>query len=381
MGNEYLIYLQEILDTSWVVELISEQFDDAINMMTTDSIIYGGAVRDCLAGKTLLGDLDIIVPSAEHHILINKFIQNPKWLLINRTQKGREREPFNPFLPVNNNHSYENSKISGITSFKTLGDKIVQIVELPTTDDTPFQSAVRFVKQVDIVCCGVILTNNGRVFEVVPNAYNDCKKNILCLNTTFNINNIEGFQSRIKKLVAREWHNAVDMNQVVKTVKKKQKIFNQTEVKDISIIKFRYAKTKSTTMNNNNGYELFISNKDLIHIGKRTETFSRLGRMAKRYLLDIIIHMKFYGIVIKCVNQATADFVYKKIFNTKKRSSPFNKETHINWETEKVLMPKKSTNLRGLPPSDPSSQIRTLNKKTYTEWKTENILMSKGDIE
>lgn len=330
MGNEYLIYLQEILDTSWVVELISEQFDDAINMMTTDSIIYGGAVRDCLAGKTLLGDLDIIVPSAEHHILINKFIQNPKWLLINRTQKGREREPFNPFLPVNNNHSYENSKISGITSFKTLGDKIVQIVELPTTDDTPFQSAIRFVKQVDIVCCGVILTNNGRVFEVVPNAYNDCKKNILCLNTTFNINNIEGFQSRIKKLVARGWNNTIDMNQVAKSIKKdikkKQRVLDQTDEQvpnqtDRVGKRFNYAKSETSVIDGRHMYKNFISNKDLSRIGGKTRLFSLLERVAKVYLLDIIISPVPDGVIIKTISKSTGGFIHRKIFGGK-RTSP-----------------------------------------------------------
>lgn len=328
MGNEYLIYLQEIPDMSWIVELISEQFDDAINMMTANSIIYGGAVRDCLAGKTLLGDLDIVVPSAEHHVLVSRFIKSPKWVLINRAQKRdiqrmAKYKPFNPFLPANNNHLYRNSKISGITSFKTLGDKVVQIMELPTTNNTPFQSAIHFVKQVDIICCGTILTSNGKVFEVVHNAYDDCKKGILRLNNLPNNDDLKKFQSRIKKLVARGWYNAINMNQVIKNIKKKQKICNQpdktiTATSDIHMTRFNYAKSKSATIIKGVGYNTFISNEALSSIGGKTKLFSLLDRLAKTYLLDIIIQIKLNGIMMRTINNSINHFIYKKIFGSKK---------------------------------------------------------------
>ena len=348
MGNEYLVYLQEISDMSWVVELISEQFDDAINMMTANSIIYGGAVRDCLAGKTLLGDLDIIVSSAEHHVLVNRFIKSPKWVLINRTQKRdinsvqvtAKYKPFNPFLPANNNHLYKNSKISGITSFKTLGDKVVQIVELPTTNNTPFQSAIHFVKQVDIICCGVILTSNGKVFEVVPSAYDDCKKGILRLNSLLNINDLEKFQSRIKKLVTRGWYNTINMNQAIKNIKKKQKICNQpdktiTATTDIHTVRFNYAKSKAATIIEGVGHKTFISNATISSIGGKTKLFSLLDRLAKTYLLDIIIQVKFNGIMMKTINRSINHFVYKKIFGVKERliqKFPSDKRTYIKWK-------------------------------------------------
>ena len=362
MRNEYLVYLQEILDTSWVVELISEQFDNALNMMTTNSIVYGGAVRDCLAGKTLFGDLDIIVPSAEHHLLVNRFIKSPKWVLINRTQKRNLNntntlqklysskktgyKAFNPFLSANNNHQYKNFNISGITSFKTLGNKIVQIIELPITNNTPFQSAVDFVKQVDIVCCGVILTINGKVFEVVPNAYDDCKKGILCLNKSFNINNLEIFQSRIKKLVARGWYDAVDVDQITKSMKKKRKVLNQTNKiipKNTHTLRFNYAKTNSTIIKNNDEYKIFIPNRNVTSLGGKTKLFSLLGHIAKIYQLDIIIQVKLNGVTITTIDEVINRFVYRKIFDIKKKPiqtfSP-DKKSYMKWGMTKFSMPQ-----------------------------------------
>lgn len=349
MKNEYLVYLQEILDSSWVVELISEQFDDAVNMMTTNSIIYGGAVRDCIAGKTLLGDLDIAVSSAEYHVLVSRFIKSPKWVLINRSQKNaidnaknfpRYKLP-NPFLPVNDSHLYENSKISGTTSFRTLGNKIVQIMGLSTSNNTPFQTVIHFAKQVDMVCCGIILTSNGKVFEVVPNAYSDCKKNILCLNKTSDINNLERFQSRIEKLVKRGWNNSINMNQIIKKKRKNLNEINHNEINHKNI-RFNYAKTETSIIKNNFRYNTLIPNDEIVSFGGKAKLFPLLDHLAKAYQLDIIIQSRFDDILMKTIDKITGRFVYRKIFGIKKKSAkPFlyktkNGEYNISTDGKKM---------------------------------------------
>lgn len=212
MDNTYLLYLQKIPNTSWIIETISEKFDDAIDMLTTNSVIYGGAVRDCLAGKKLLGDLDILVPYEEYHSLTNRFMTNPKWVL---TKRNKQSSTYKMAI-VNNKQLFG---LPYFTSFKTLDNREVQIIPLPSTNNnTIFQTITHFVKQVDIVCCGVILTNEGKAFEVVPNAYKDCKKNILRLNNLLNVTNLKHFQQRVKKLVLRGWINEMNFNQIIKNV-------------------------------------------------------------------------------------------------------------------------------------------------------------------
>ncbi len=48
------------IEFSDAVELISEKFDNALELADKDALVYGGAVRDLVAGLPLKGDLDIV---------------------------------------------------------------------------------------------------------------------------------------------------------------------------------------------------------------------------------------------------------------------------------------------------------------------------------
>ena len=249
MHNEHLLYLQEISDISWVIEVISEKFDNAINLMTANSMIYGGAIRDCLAGKDLDGDLDILVPVDEYSILVNRFINNSKWIPVKESQKDTFYNyvdlSFNTDSIVKSLHknipksksraTKENKKTNirntdeltsintpYLTSFKTLGNRVVQIISPCTMNGNYFQTLIHYAKQVDIVCCGMILTNEGRLFEVVPNAYKDCKNNILHINPSCIDGNVEKLKSRIKKFISRGWNNDIN-KQTIRNMERKQK--------------------------------------------------------------------------------------------------------------------------------------------------------------
>lgn len=233
MDNTHLLYLQKIPDTLWVAEMISEKFDDALNMMTKNSVIYGGAVRDCLAGKELIGDLDIVVFTREYHILVDRFVKNPKWVLTSINDESQKSTydykvcgPWDEVSPFKTSTLLRRSpKVPYLTVFKTLDNRMVQIISPPlfTDGNTSFQTLLHFTKQVDIVCCGVIFTNDNEVFEVVPNAYNDCKNHILHLNDSFDVVNLEHLKARIKKFVSRGWINDINMGQIIKKMRKKQK--------------------------------------------------------------------------------------------------------------------------------------------------------------
>lgn len=371
MNGEYLLYLQEIKDTEWVIELISEQFDDAINMMTKNSVIYGGAVRDCLAGKDLIGDLDIAVSASECNTMINKFVKNPKWVNISNNNRisaecYKKFGTVSPFFTIPSRKSVFQTAPQ-IMTFRTLGNKTVQIIILSPTDNDPFQTVTTMVKQVDIVCCGVILTNDNKVFEVVPNAYKDCKKHVLRLNNVCYVKDVDNFKQRIEKLSERGWINEININKVVSTVnrKRKQKIEHEKSIAgatkrtstgienhthNIKRSNFVDANNKDTVMENgyivlrgpytakegatgveihhtyangtdqlsHTGYRFTLSSSDVGHIGGFYETLQSLEVVAKKYRLDMVIQPVKSCLVLTTKNRYISNQVYNRVMGKTK---------------------------------------------------------------
>lgn len=238
MNNEYLLYLKEIKDTSWVIEVISERFDNAINMMTSNSIIYGGVIRDCLAGKELTNNLDIAVPGPESEMLISRFVRNPKWVQIESKKLSTFCSKFNMSslfstdlgIQLDQAQSYRLPKLRKfsreprITTFKTLGNKTVQIIVLDSVTDDLFQVVVTLSKHSSMVCNGVILTSDNKVFEVTPNAYADCKNHVLNFNTAGYAANVGALKLHIKDLCDCGWIDKINMNTVSRITKRNKLI-------------------------------------------------------------------------------------------------------------------------------------------------------------
>lgn len=201
-------YLKEIEDAAWVQEVIAERFDGALELMTANSVVYGGAVRDCLSGKSLLGDLDIAVSSQDVDIIAQTFTSSPKWVQIN------EKHLLG--------NTYSNTNISGTLSFKTLEDKTVQLINSKLNDKNRLVCALHLAKTVDFVCCGVVMFSDGRVFEVVPGAYDDCKSGVLRLNKFGSINP-DLLRGRIDKLTKREWKHSINVEKVLMVLRKRNK--------------------------------------------------------------------------------------------------------------------------------------------------------------
>lgn len=413
MSNKYSSYLQEIPDTTWLIELISERFDNAINMMTPNSVIYGGAVRDCLAGKPLVGDLDIVVTSTDYDILTSRFAKNSKWVRTHKQPqirelnkqhftrshftKTHERKPLrggpitarayttkfldlsfekgsaptlqeeallrgratkfsgtcdecshtdsvikdpslygkysrktlhthtNKSLLSSGKTSFYNKTLTQSTSFRTLYDRIVQIIYPNITLDryhsSSFQTIVQFAKRVDIVCCGVILTNEGKTFEVVPGAYEDCKKNILRLNDISNITHIEQLQSRIKKLEERGWINNIDIDKVIREIKrKKQKEKSnplaQNTIKESIMEGFNYitdSQSLQVLFKNPNDGSITVGVKYFLGrdtIRKIPKILNRLKEIVIENKLDVCVEqIKGNGIKLIALNKTTISFL------------------------------------------------------------------------
>jgi hypothetical protein len=237
MSNELL----KELGIEGVAELIAERFDDAVDLMHSNAIVYGGAIRDILAGMPLQGDLDIATDGYSYKDTSKSFRKSPKW-----TEQGRRWQPLsiatatksgrtvsgrttsnNPsrFKSPPSSSPYEdtNMPVADTTSFVTYNDAKVQVVMAKGQSSDSFDAALDIVKHVDFICCGLAMDNTGRVFEVIEGAYEDCKNKVLRLNKTTKNISVDNLKKRIAKLKNRGWESKINISAIKKKIEKAHK--------------------------------------------------------------------------------------------------------------------------------------------------------------
>lgn len=219
----------EIEDIQHISEILCAHFDGFDALVTANSIIYGGAIRDVLANLPLVGDLDIIVPENEFSRVCNNFLRSPRWLDTERSTTN------NKVKNILYKSRYKNMPIKDTKTFKSVDDVFVQIISAKRKfgeDDNPI---LEVVKKTDIVCCGLIMESSGKIFEVVDGAVQDCRNRILRINKN-NIGevNLNKLKERIIKLESRGWKSEIDLadieKQQKKLAKKKSKARKQENV-------------------------------------------------------------------------------------------------------------------------------------------------------
>lgn len=212
-------YLREINGLEWVREVISEKFQNATELMTRNSVIYGGAIRDAIAGLELVGDIDIAVPKEELKTLSGRFLDDPRWRAKNQASS--------PFSRLRNagypQEEVEKIPMQDIIEFVTFKDAIAQIMVSNLPGNDPFDRALGMARQVDFRCCSMILTADGRVFETIEGALNDCRDRVLRINEESTTIHLKTVPTRIEKLTGRGWTNTVDIEQVQKDVEARRR--------------------------------------------------------------------------------------------------------------------------------------------------------------
>jgi len=228
------------LDVPWVAEVISERFDGAIELMTENSIIYGGAVRDALAGLPLLGDLDILVTDSDSECLKQAFNNSSKWISTDSTlpiTMSGKKKPYQSLLPdiesfqpvgvnMHYKNAYEQPVISKVNTFQTIGGLQVQLVTFHTNEDhaLPMSSITRCALYpatfVDLKCCSLVMLSNGKVFETVKGSYQDCIDRVLRTHIINKNLDLDIFTKRVIKLEKNGWKSKINMRSVVRTVNK-----------------------------------------------------------------------------------------------------------------------------------------------------------------
>lgn len=222
-------YTAKIYDTyPWIIEHLDAYFDDVLcNLDSKNSFIYGGALRDTLAGLQLIGDLDLIIECDIFKKTVDIFRSSSKWMLHSITDGSKYERPFNP--------AEKKTSVGSITKIATFYDKAnvkIQMIsptgnESDITDTIPCtRSAWDIVRLVDIRCSGVMLTLDGDIYEAVPGAIDDCRNRVLTINQLVkdNVGN-KRLHKRVEKLVGRGWRNTINLDDYpITTVEPKEAI-------------------------------------------------------------------------------------------------------------------------------------------------------------
>jgi hypothetical protein len=202
MSYEQMMYMRELPNCAYVQEVIEERFDNALSLLSKHAVVFGGAIRDALAGTELLGDLDISIPKLSHGKVSKSFLTNPRWTRTERSPK----------------HGSATGK-SSISIFKNANDREVQLITANKNILNPLKNALHLIYNVDIICCAVGMFMDGRVFEFIPGAYEDCRDRKLNFNKFANSGNPDALPGRVKKLLSRGWVNQIDVESAIREMK------------------------------------------------------------------------------------------------------------------------------------------------------------------
>lgn len=123
-------FIKEI-DAPWIIEIITEKFDQsAINAMPELSLVYGGAIRDAIAGLPLISNLDMIVSNKQFRTIISIFNDSPKWTKCKEARViSKATKHLN--IPKTVKRSMCTGRLSGYTIGKTNSISNPNIIHTP----------------------------------------------------------------------------------------------------------------------------------------------------------------------------------------------------------------------------------------------------------
>lgn len=165
-------------------------------------LVYGGAVRDTLAGLPIGGDLDLVVPSRLDAAKTQTALIKSGYVVVER------KNGYGHFM--------DHCIVRVITAVNEEQCK-VQIIEMGS-----WPMVIALIRTSDLVCCGVFLTKDRNAMEAIPNAASDCRKRTLQLNTFYgkNSTNKKNLFERVDKLEKRGWHRSPELTRLMSKINK-----------------------------------------------------------------------------------------------------------------------------------------------------------------
>ncbi len=230
-------YLREI-EVPGILEILGEKWDNALELMHGDALVYGGAIRDIIAGLPFKGDLDIVGASDPYSLMVYQFSESTKWTPEGwvppvsspqgiKSLRGRTAAMVttsqSPSKKSSSDRYTKHISVDSTLTFFTFDNAKVQLIRARPLALSGFKAALQVAKEVDITCCGLVMDKNGRVFEVVENAYDDCINKILRFNKTSRITSLNGLEVRITKLKERGWTSKISIPRLRKQKEKADK--------------------------------------------------------------------------------------------------------------------------------------------------------------
>lgn len=202
------------LECPWLIDAVQEKFDDALDMLDDNCVIYGGAVRDVLANLPIGGDLDIAVVRDALRSISSNFSNSVRWV--------QESNILPPSSPMRGSAHPTTAKkvISGVKTYLNDSGSSVQIIAAHSYTGMKVQGVdtgvLDIVTNVDIVACGVLSDLYGNILEIVPGAVKDCEERVLNFNYEIKATptSIERLKERIEKFVKRGWKNNIDISNI-----------------------------------------------------------------------------------------------------------------------------------------------------------------------
>jgi len=178
------------------VEIIEDIFDDAISLLeryeTTFGkgkvYIYGGVLRDIISNSPIQGDLDVITTGSD--ALNELFSSNPRWGKHNK-KLSYAKYDFKYF----DNYKYINFYSKEVD---IIGCKDIQ----------------NHVLKTDLLCCCLLMSLDGKIYEMVEGALNNCQTKKLNLNPLCTDLNKKKLINRIDKLKGRGWESEINIDEI-----------------------------------------------------------------------------------------------------------------------------------------------------------------------
>lgn len=250
-------HLEEINHVS-VLESIDEVFDGITSLMTLNSVMYGSTVTALLAGLPIEGDLDIAVSSQEYMMMTQNLASCVKWIQIEgknvAERKHTHKRPYrstpspssapmvvhaSPSSPFSSSDKKESiySKVkhmplSNVVAFQTVNGARVQIMESKAMTGDMLEDALKVVRRVDFVFCGIAIDRYGRVLEVMPHAYNDCLQRVIRIRDYQPEFDTGQLKQRFYKYIKRGWNLGISIDQAMLNLNKaKRKYYEQQAAK------------------------------------------------------------------------------------------------------------------------------------------------------
>lgn len=250
-----------VIDIPYAAEIIAERFDNALELMGNHAIVYGGAIRDIIAGLPIGGDLDIAANAHVYNQIVANFSHSSKWSRVGAgampntrtkvrgghivgTSSGRlsgkayppkskykhsssgatRQNPYGKSMPITATATFEtfdNARVQVVRAKDSIGDALASL-----------NSVFNLARYTDIRCCAFSLNSIGEVFELVDGAYIDCKDKVLRINEIKDPARFDNLEIRINKLVKRGWTSKINLAKVrVKLKQLRNKELEKNKVK------------------------------------------------------------------------------------------------------------------------------------------------------